>query len=289
MSLDKNININASKCKSCSHMATVTISPTLLTDREVTYDIHGHNDDYGQVDYTELYAKIENALNESKAYTDKLVEFVRNDVENMDGCLCERVKYEVAYKPDGTLVDYREQEVRIMCPANTDWAKQSVGTNGNANNHYIGFKVYAPDNAVSFKESIDETITDDTMYYFEGNDFAGIDEHGRKYSIVWLPVAVYDLITNSWAYFGAESSVDKYIGWYYSVEWYNEKGIVVEADCVRINLANEACYTSIEPSYTTDIVEDVVESTNAYTDAKLQEFIDSAFDVTDEDIEDLFK
>ena len=284
MSLNKNMSMNAEKCRSCSHMATVTISPTLLTDREVTYNINGHDIDnmYGNVDYTELYAKIENAVNESKAYTDKRV-------DNLDECMCERVKYEVVYKPVGTLVDYREEEVRIMCPVGTNWIKQSVGANGDASKYYIGFRIYAPDDAVSFKESIDKTITDDTMYYFEYNEFAGIDDNGRKYSIIWLPVAAYNESTNTWTYYGVNSTVDKYVGWYYSVEWYNSDGVIIESDCVRISLSNETCYTSVEPSYLTDMVEDVVEVSKEYTDEQIQKIIESVDDATEEDIENLFK
>lgn len=288
MGINKNISVSPAECRSCSQMATVTISPTLLTDREVKYGIYGHDFNNGNtnIDYTELYAKIENALNESKAYTDKRVEVIMNDVENMDTCLCERVKYEVVYKPEGTLVDYRDQEVRIMCPADTTWVKQNVGATGDANKYYIGFRAYAPDNAVSFKEDIGETITDNTMYYFENNDFAGVDEYDRKYSIIWLAVATYDETTDTWSYYGEDSSEDKYIGWYYSVEWYNEKGIVVESDCVRINLANETCYTSIEPSYVTNVVEEA----NEYTDEQVTKIIETyGEEVTEEDIENLFK
>ena len=56
--------------------------------------------------------------------------------------------------------------------------------------HYFAFKAYAPEGAYSFKEDDLEVIEDQTMYYFEDNDFAGIDEYGRKYSIVWLAAAV---------------------------------------------------------------------------------------------------
>lgn len=291
MSINKNISINASDCRQCNYLGVVTISPTLLTDREVTYSIHGHGNKTGEsVDYTELYTKIENALNESKAYTDNRVEVALNGVEGLDNCLCERVKYEVVYKPEGTLVDYRDKEIRIMCPADTVWTKQSSGENSNPNMYYIGFRAYAPDDAVSFKETIDKTITDDTMYYFENNDFAGIDEYDRKYSIVWLPVAVYDETTGTWTYYGTSSSADKYIGWYYSVEWYDTNGVVIESDCVRISLSNESCHTSIEPSYMTNVVEDAVEVANTYTDEQIQNIIETyGEEVTDEDIENLFK
>lgn len=162
-----------------------------------------------------------------------------------------RRKYEIAYKPEGTLVDYREKEIRVMCPADTHWVKQAVGTNGNANMYYMGFKAYAPEGAVSFKEDDADVIADQTMYYFEGNDFAGIDEFGRKYSIVWLALATYDEASDTWTYFGSKSSIEKYIGWYYTVEWYDANGLLIESDQIRINLSNEACHNRIEPYYAT--------------------------------------
>lgn len=157
------------------------------------------------------------------------------------------IKYEITSKPDGTLVNYKDSEIRVMCPANTAWKLQSSGENADENTYYIGFKAYAPAGAVSFKEDLAEIISDDTMYYFEENEFAGTDDFGRKYSIVWLPVARYD--GSTWTYYGASSSESKYIGWYYSVEWYGESGVKIETDCVRINLSNEDCHNNAEPYF----------------------------------------
>lgn len=280
MNINKNMSMDAVDCKACSPMATVTISPTLLTDREVTYRIHEH----GASSYEDLYVEIEKAVKDSKEYIDLKIEEILTDIDD-NKCTCNGIKYEVVYTPERTLVDYRDEEVRIMCPADTTWTKQNVGANGNANMYYIGFKAYAPDEAISFKESLSSTITDNTMYYFEGNDFAGIDEQGRKYSIVWLPVAIYDETNSTWTYYGIHSSVGKYIGWYYSVEWYNENEDIIASDCIRINLANESCYTTIEPSY----INDVVETVNTYTDEQIKKITESVEDATDEDIENLFK
>jgi len=164
-------------------------------------------------------------------------------------------KYEISSKPVGTLVDYRDKEIRVCAPADTVWTKQAVGPTGNANMHYMGFKAYAPEDAVSFKEDLAQTISDETMYYFEGNDFAGIDKFGRKYSICWLALASYDEASDTWTYFGANSTVEKYMGWYYSVEWYNADGVVIASDCIRINLSNEDCHSVIEPYYVGKITE----------------------------------
>lgn len=200
-----------------------------------------------KADAEEVEAKIEKAATDANAYTD----------EKLEAALGEYLakKYEISHKPEKTIVNYRDKEIRIMCPADTDWQLQNSGEGSDANLYYIGFKAYAPDNAVSFKEDLQKTITDEEMYYFEGNDFAGVDAQGRKYSIVWLPVAKHD--NGVWTYYGVNSSEEKYIGWYYSVEWYNADGVVIASDCIRINLTNEGCHSSIEPYYVSDIMKEV--------------------------------
>lgn len=169
----------------------------------------------------------------------------------------EHVKYEVSHKPVGTLVDYRDKEIRIMCAKDIKWTLQNSGDGADKNTYYIGFKAYAPAGAVSFKEDLAEIIADDTMYYFEGNDFAGVDVYGRKYSIVWLPVAKYDSTNDSWTYYGEKSNKDKYVGWYYASEWYDANGVKIGSDCIRINLSNEDCHNAIEPYYMSKVVKGV--------------------------------
>ena len=118
------------------------------------------------------------------------------------------------------------------------------------------------------------------MYYFEGNDFAGIDENGRKYSIVWLALASYDEASDTWSYFGAQSSAEKYIGWYYSVEWYDANGVMIASDRIRINLTNEDCHSSIEPYY----IHTVMDEVKAYTDTQIKtkiEEVNSGFEVVE--------
>ena len=95
------------------------------------------------------------------------------------------------------------------------------------------------------------------MYYFVDNEFAGIDAYGRKYSIVWLPVASYDEATATWTYAGINSSTSRYLGWYYSVEWYDANGKLVDSDTIRINLTNEACHNSIEPFYMGSVIKGI--------------------------------
>lgn len=160
------------------------------------------------------------------------------------------IEYEIFSRPEGSMVDYRDKEIRLFCAEDTNWTLQSSGEGADPNSYYVGFKAYAPDNSVvSFKEDLGEIITDNTLYYFEDNDFAGIDSNGRKYSVLWLPVAAYDSTTASWTYWGDKSSKQKYIGWYYTVEWYDEVGKKVDTDTIRINLTNKDCHNNVEPFY----------------------------------------
>lgn len=163
-----------------------------------------------------------------------------------DNSVFESVKYEILNYPQGTLINYTEEEIRVMCPADTDWSQQAE--NIIENSYCILLKAYAPnDGVVSFKYDLAATVTSDTIHYFENNEFAGIDELGRKYSLVLLPVAEYN--GSEWVYHGALSTESSYTGWYYSVEWYNEAGEIVASDCIRINLSNEACHNNILPYY----------------------------------------
>ena len=150
-----------------------------------------------------------------------------------------------------------------MCPENTEWEQQEVGPTGNTNMYYMAFKAYAPENAVSFKEG-DRGVIVDEMFTFD-DDFAGVDKYGRKYSICWLALA--SLGSNGeWTYFGKNSSAKKYIGWDYIVEWYNENGVIIQIDQMRINLSNENCHYITEPSYVAKVKTEVIEEANSYAD-----------------------
>ena len=161
-------------------------------------------------------------------------------------------KYEVFSKPEETIVNIDNNEIRIWC--NGNFKKQQSSSNANSNFYYIGVKIYAPNkNIYSFKESFDTIITDNTMYYFEENEFAGIDEDGRKFSIIWLPVASYDESMDSWIYFGDKSTLKKFFGWDYVVDWYDNNETRVATDSIRINLSNENCHYINEPYYMSSI------------------------------------
>ena len=196
-----------------------------------------------KADSAEVDTKISQAMTDTvataKSYIDGKVEAALN--EHMVK------KYEISNTPQGTLVDYGDREIRVLCPVDTVWTKQSVGATGNANMYYMAFKAYAPEGAVGFKEG-DRGVIVDEYFDFSG-DFAGTDKFGRNYSVCWLALASYDEATDTWNYFGKNSSTQKYIGWDYVVEWYDANGVVVESDCIRINLSNEACHSVTIPYY----------------------------------------
>lgn len=162
-------------------------------------------------------------------------------------------KYEITSLPKGTLVDYREKEIRVMCPVGTVFTQQQVGATGNPNMYYAQFRAYAPEGAVSFKEG-DRGVIVDEMLTFDSS-FAGVDKFGRKYSIVWLALASKS--GDQWTYFGKNSNTAKMIGWDYVVEWYDENGVIISTDKIRINLANESCYLNTEPYDMRNVVKEV--------------------------------
>lgn len=199
----------------------------------------------GAVDLSN-YVSLEalNTLKEEIAATYLTQEYFE-DVAKTEG-------YKVVSLPKGSLIGRYDKEIRVMCPKDTAW-KVQTGNNGNPNTYYFGVKIYAPNkNIVSFKEDFGDIIMDNTMYYFENNDFAGIEPNGRKYSIIWLAAAYCDDEGN-WTYYGANSTKERYIGWSYHVEWYDANGVKVGSDMMRINLSNEDCHDSIEPYYVTAI------------------------------------
>lgn len=156
----------------------------------------------------------------------------------------EKIKYEFSSVPVGTLVDYRENEIRVMCPVGSVFTKQSVGADGNPNNYYATFKTYAPnDDVVGYIEHLGDQVDSEILTDLK------TDEYGRRYQPTWLAIASYDESTDTWTYYGKNSSANKYIGWDYQIDWYNADGVMIASDSVRINLSNENCHSSIEPYY----------------------------------------
>jgi hypothetical protein len=159
-------------------------------------------------------------------------------------------KFEIANAPVGTLINYGEKEIRIMCPDGAEYNLQNVGTGGDANTYYVTFKTYAPsDDAVGYIEHLggqsDAEILKDIK----------IDQYGRRYQPTWLGVAKFDEATGTWSYYGKNSSADKFIGWDYQIDWYDANNVMIASDNIRINLSNESCHHTIVPSYMADYAE----------------------------------
>lgn len=171
-----------------------------------------------------------------------------------------QVKYEITGIPTGTLVNYGEKEIRVMCPVDAQFVKQQVGVGGDANTYYMTFKTYAPnDDVVGYIEHLNGQSDAEILTKFS------VDGYGRKYQSTWLGVAKLDEVTGTWIYYGNNSSVDKYIGWDYQIDWYNADGVMVASDSVRINLSNEDCHDGTMPYYmakyaTVEQLEDIEQS-----------------------------
>lgn len=191
----------------------------------------------------EVKAEIEESSKDTvataKAYTDGKVESA------VEAAMSEHLvkRYKVEDVPAGTLVDYFDKEIRIMCPVDAEFAKQAVGTGGDANTYYMTFKTYAPsDDVVGYIEHLGDKVDSEILTDLK------TDEYGRKYQPTWLGLARYDEATG-WGYYGKNSSVEKYIGWNYQIDWYDVNGVMVKSDVIRINLSNEDCHNTIEPYY----------------------------------------
>ena len=175
-----------------------------------------------------------------------------NAAEVQKTCKC-GVEYEITDVPTGTLVNYRDSEIRIMCPVDAVFTKQAVGAGGDADCYYVTLKTYVPndESIVGYIEHLGEQVDSEVLTDLK------TDVDGRRYQPTWLAVAKYDETTDTWTYYGANSSKEKYIGWDYQIDWYNADGVMVASDCVRINLSNEECHFVIEPYYITAVKAEV--------------------------------
>jgi hypothetical protein len=215
---------------------------------------------------TNTTSEIINALNNEELYDASNNSESINEDNNIKE-LTKRVhdleskkKFMISNLPKGALVKYDEKEIRIMCPINAEWKLHpGVGPNPDHNMHYMGFKAYAPEGAVGFKEG-DHGFIVDEMFTFK-DDFAGTDEYGN-YSICWFAIAYYNKYNDIWTYFGSDSTVKKYVGWDYVIEWYDVDGNVISSDTIRINLSNEKCHLINEPYYVSKLTAEIEEIKN---------------------------
>lgn len=174
-------------------------------------------------------------------------------------------KFDISGTPVGTLVTYGDREIRIMCPTGAQFTQQTVGAGGDANTYYMTLKTYAPSNAIGYKEHLGSQVDAEVLTDLK------TDEYGRRYQSTWLGLASRNATTGNWSYYGANSSVERMIGWDYQIDWYDANGVLIASDSTRINLSNEKCHNSLRPYYgpDNDISTEVTELQN--TIAEMQE------------------
>lgn len=200
-----------------------------------------------KVNSEEVNTKIDeasaNSVAAAKVYTDGKVEAaIAEHLAKM---------YEITDVPTGTLVDYGEKEIRIMCPKNSVFTKQSVGEGGDSNSYYCTLKTYFPENAVGYIEHLGDQVDSEILTDVK------TDAYGRRYQPTWLALAKHDESTNTWTYYGANSTSNKMVGWDYRIDFYDADGVMIASDSVRISLSNEDCHYSNEPYYVGRIMKDV--------------------------------
>lgn len=183
-----------------------------------------------------------------KSYADEKVEKVSDEVKHV----YEKIKYEITDTPVGTLIDYREDEIRIMCPKDAVFTQQSVGVGGNPNSYYMTFKTYYPNkNVVGYMEHLGDLSDSEILTK------SSTDKYGRVYQTTWLALADYDASTDSWTYRGKESSKDNYYGYDYQIDWYDENNVMIGSNSIRINLSNEECHFINEPYYVGSMMKEI--------------------------------
>ena len=138
-------------------------------------------------------------------------------------------KHVIGGVPEGTIVDYREDEIRIMCPKEAVFKQQEVGETGNPNMYYMSMTTEAPEGAVAFNEGDKGVIAE-----------RNVRLEGKKSKTIWLALA--SLSGGNWTYFGKNSTAAKPIGWDYIIEWLDDEGNIIRTDAIRINLTNEECH-----------------------------------------------
>lgn len=203
----------------------------------------------------EVEATVETAVEAAvEAKVETAVEAaVKEEVEAAVEKTAEKTKYEITDVPVGTLVDYRDSEIRICCPENSVFTKQNVGAGGDPNSYYCTFKTFAPsDDAVGYIEHLNGQADKEILTSFNVDK-----ENGRRYQPTWLALAVYDESAGTWNYYGNSSSKNRYIGYDYRIDWYNADGVMIASDSVRINLSNENCHYEIAPYYVGKVMTDV--------------------------------
>lgn len=236
-----------------------------------------------EISSKEVVDKVAELESKNETINEQIValEEMLNSLEIPEECKC-GAKYEITDAPVGTLVDYRDSEIRIMCPENAEWTKQNVGDGGDANSYYVTLKTYAPsDDVVGYVEHLNDQVDEEVLTDLK------TDVNGRRYQPTWLAVAKYDEVTDSWTYYGASSSKEKFIGWDYQIDWYNAEGVMVTSDSIRINLTNKDCHFIIEPYYMASVKAEVeaLKESNAAVATQLETITEQVTEFEDRIVE----
>lgn len=220
-----------------------------------------------KADVEEVNKKINEVSTESvataKAYTDGKVE----------AAMAEHLgkRFEISGVPVGTLVDMGEHEIRVLCPEDSVFVKQSVGAGGDPNCYYMTFKTFAPcDEAVGYIEHLNGQVDVEILTDLKTDKFS------RRYQPTWLTLARYDEATDTWTRYGENSTSEKMVGYDYQIDWFDANGVMIASDSVRINLSNEECHFINEPYYVGKIRKEV--------DTKIEEKIaevESAYEIVE--------
>lgn len=186
--------------------------------------------------------------------TELATKVTAEEVDKKVEAAIEKPKYEIADVPEGTLVNIDEHEIRIMCPVDAEYHLQGVGVGGDPNTYYVTLKTYVyDDNVVGYKEHLGNAVDPEILTDLK------TDKYGRRFQPTWLGVAKYDEATGVWNYYGKNSTVSKYIGWDYQIDFYDANGVMIASDSIRINLSNEDCHSEIKPYYMGTISKDIEE------------------------------
>jgi hypothetical protein len=72
-----------------------------------------------------------------------------------------------------------------------------------------------------------------------------VDAYGRSYATIWSAIANYN--GTEWTKWGDKSTVDKYLGFYYTFEWYDKDNKLIDTRTVRVILTNDTCHNDLVP------------------------------------------
>lgn len=188
-----------------------------------------------------------------------LSEYAKNkDIENLKKTIISQ-KYEVL-PIEGMIVNYGDNEVRLntqrVIPTH-----QSVGETGNPNMFYATFRAYAPSDATGVIES-DGANTDAEPTVLS------VDSLGRKYATIWTAIAQYN--GTKWTKWGDSSTINKYLGFYYTFKWFKDD-ILIGIDKVRVILTNDECHSDLVPDVVARRIDDELASYSEVVDKKIAE------------------